>query len=278
MRILRAYCRWGYPSCVSDDLAMQAHQTLLDSFVDYAERAGGVHEIRDGVMLCVGAHPEGYAVNAALPTTDGVDPEVFLHTVERFFRASPGFRYEIWTRAGRDDELGLAASAAGLERGSDEPTLVATEPPPERGVVRRLTPDDGLDDFLEVLADAFADEKVEDVPDMLRASFAMPERWLQDDVAIAVAYDGGTEPLAAGLVQHLGDGGYIPWVGTKGKARRRGVGGAVTADLTRWVFDQGATLCSLQTSPAGMGAYRAVGYQESGLVYRTYWGRSPASA
>ena len=64
-------------------------------------------------------------------------------------------------------------------------------------------------------------------------------------------------------------------MGTK-KGAAPGAGSAVTADLTQWAFDQGATLSTLEATEMAVGANRALGYRELGLTYRTYWHRSAA--
>jgi ribosomal protein S18 acetylase RimI-like enzyme len=261
---------------VTEDLAARAHRALIESFTDYTDRAGGRWEAREGVACFASPHAGGYANNAVVPMQDGLDPQVVLTVGKDFFGSLPGYRYELWVRAGIDDALGHAAPAAGMQAGEDLPTMATESRPDPLGEVRRLTEGDDLEHLLEVFDDAFAEEDQPDIPENLRATFARPERWLTDDLSIAIAYDGGSEPLAAGVVQMQSDTGYIPWVGTKAKARRRGLGAAITADLTRWVFERSGTACTLQSSAAGVGAYRAVGFREFGLTYHIYWDLSGA--
>ena len=69
---------------------------------------------------------------------------------------------------------------------------------------------------------------------------------------------------------------FVGFVGTKVKARGRGLGEALTRAATNAGFDLGARLASLQASPEGYPIYRRMGYVEISR-YREYLGALPAS-
>jgi ribosomal protein S18 acetylase RimI-like enzyme len=163
-----------------------------------------------------------------------------------------------------DDDLRAACSSAGLETfGEPAPEMICTGPvdvPRPDGIdIRIVTTDAAVADFAAVTGAAYATYgmPVETAADLL----SLPHRVLAAPHLVAVvAYD-ADEPLAAAMtfLSHGIAGLY--WVGTVERARRSGLGRAVTAAVTNISFDRGASLVTLQASVMGEPVYRAMGYQ-----------------
>ena len=253
-----------------EDLAELAHRNLIEVLRLHADRSGGRVGDDGIVFLTEGPHPGGVFVNSAVPVSREALPAEVLARTERFF-ADSGARYEFWLRPGVDDALEAAALDAGMSLGIDFPVMVAHAPPPEpEGFDLRWAQDeDGIEAFLVVSDDAWRDEDVPDIPEMIRATFAEPERWLRPDTDIALGYLDG-EPQAAAVSFTLGEVAYLCWVGTREAARGRGLGGAVSAAATRAGFERGARLATLEATDPGAPVYRRLGYETVGR-YRNYW-------
>jgi len=74
------------------------------------------------------------------------------------------------------------------------------------------------------------------------------------------------EVLAAGIsYDHLGDCGIYNVV-TKERARRRGIGTAVTAALVHAARERGCATASLQSTPVAEGVYAALGFRDMGRI------------
>ncbi len=82
---------------------------------------------------------------------------------------------------------------------------------------------------------------------------------------VVVGYLDG-EAVAAGIAyDHGGDCGVYN-VGTLERARRRGIGTAVTAALVRDARARGCETASLQSTPIAEGVYAAVGFRDLGRI------------
>lgn len=102
---------------------------------------------------------------------------------------------------------------------------------------------------------------------------SLPQRVLDaPHVVVVVAYD-GDDPVAGAMtiLSHAIAGIY--WVGTVERARRSGLGGAVTAAVTNTAFSRGARLVTLQASVMGEPVYRSMGYRP--LYLYQDWVRFP---
>ncbi len=163
-----------------------------------------------------------------------------------------------------DADLRQACAAAGLEVfGEPAPEMVCTAPvaaPCPDGVeIRTVTTVDGVRDFASLTGAAYATYGMPaDAPVEL---MSLPHRVLAAPHLVTVVAYRHDEPLAGAmtLLSHGIAGLY--WVGTVEKARRSGLGRAVTAAVTNIAFERGAAAVTLQASVMGEPVYRSLGYR-----------------
>lgn len=138
------------------------------------------------------------------------------------------------------------------------------EPPAPAGVTIHRLGRDGLDDWTRVLAASFGEVPVEGewAGRMLGAiAFEPSSPW-----SLWVARGAGGEVLATALEHRVGDVAGIWFVLTEPSARRRGIGGALTAASLRAARDDGARLAVLGASAAGAAVYARLGFSQVGRI------------
>jgi GNAT superfamily N-acetyltransferase len=231
--------------------------------------AGGRIEERDGVLLFAQATEFPVLCNGA----HRLDPELAgadaVAIADEWF-SSLGRGYTLAVRRGEshdDDDLALAAAAAGLVEIFEAPEMVCRQrlddrPVPAGAELRWVVDDEGMRDFAEVNSEAYTSLEV---PEGLAAEVIVDAgRFTAPHVQSVVAYLDGTPVAAAQTILSHGIAG-VYWVGTVERARGTGLGEAVTRAVTNRAFDLGAALNSLQASPMGEAIYRRMGYEE---IYR----------
>lgn len=85
------------------------------------------------------------------------------------------------------------------------------------------------------------------------------------------------EIVATGGVLSFGATGWIGFVTVAAGARRRGLGTAVTAELSDWLVAGGARTVLLLATAAGAGVYRRLGFEDDGW-YESWVGTLPGPA
>ena len=232
-------------------------------------RGGVSHE--EGGCLCY-ASDTAFPVmfNGVFRTDDQADPGSVLERAEAFF-AARGRGFSVWVREGADEDLGRAALGAGLAEVLSQPEMVicwplAARPLPDGVEVRRVETVEDVRRFVEINASAYTSLEIR--PKAFREAFSAPGGLLRPDIAAAVAFVEGT-PAATALTFVSHGAGLVNWVGTLAEYRGRGVGEAVTREVTNAGFDLGARASTLQASPMGEPIYRRLGY-ETAFRYRVY--------
>jgi ribosomal protein S18 acetylase RimI-like enzyme len=86
-----------------------------------------------------------------------------------------------------------------------------------------------------------------------------------DAFHVVVGYLDGAAVAAGIAYDHDGDCGIFN-VGTLERARRRGIGTAVTAALVRDAHERGCETATLQSTPMAEGVYAAVGFRDLGRI------------
>jgi ribosomal protein S18 acetylase RimI-like enzyme len=235
---------------------------------------GVIHE-EDGVMLWAGTTDFPVMTNGVARLDDSRPAAAVLEAARDFF--GPRRRgYTVFTTsraADRDlDEGCRAAFSAPLV---DMPELVCPQRVDDKPVadgveLRRVVDADGVRDFADVGAQAYATigMPAEQVPRWFSRAAGVLEPHLCAVVAIV---DG---QAVSGAMANLSHGiGGVYWVGTVPAARGKALADACTRYVTNWAFDEGAPVVSLQASSQGEPIYRAMGYQDR---YRYYGYVAPA--
>jgi ribosomal protein S18 acetylase RimI-like enzyme len=248
------------------DPALLGHLNLIELSRESTRwGSGGALEESDGVLLFATGSWLPVVCNGAFRTDPDVPAEVLVARADAFFAARRR-GYTVMVRdTEADADLAAACRAAGLETfGEPAPEMICAAPVeaarPDGFDLRLVTTEAQVAELAAVTGAAYATYgmPVETAADLL----SLPRRFLAaPNVVAVVAYDEADEPLAAAitLLSHGVAGLY--WVGTVEKARRSGLGRAVTAAVTNIAFDRGASLVTLQASVMGEPVYRAMGYQ-----------------
>ena len=255
-----------------DTLARLGHLNHLEfsrESIRWSGRDGELVE-RDGLLLLAGATEFPVAYNAVARLDPAVPAADVLAIADGFFGAKGrGYTVMVNAHRGGDEDLAVAAEAAGYLRVTDAPEMVVRSPVEPReapaGIELRWIADTGgVADFFAVGAEAYTSLGLPaHVPiEAMRA----PERFLEPHLASVVAYR-GDEPLAAAmtLVSHGIAGVY--WVATLAAARGQGLAELVTRAVTNRGFELGAAVNTLQASPMGEAIYRRMGYEDLHRVY-----------
>ncbi len=203
--------------------------------------------------------------NGAFRLRNEVAGDELIARADAFF-ADVGRGYSIKVRdIGPDADLSLACAEGGLVAfGDPVPEMICRRRlddavPPAGVVLREVTDEQGVADFISVNGDAYAIYGMP--PGVLADLFDRPSSLLADeDTVIVVAYR-DEEPVATALT-YLSDGiAGLQWVGTVAAVRQMGLGRTVTEWATNVAFDRGATCCTLQASPMGEPVYARLGYE-----------------
>ncbi|HEY3842458.1 MAG TPA: GNAT family N-acetyltransferase [Acidimicrobiales bacterium] len=226
----------------------------------------GGDEGEDGnVLLYAGGSWIPVIGNGAFRLRDDVASDDLIARADAFF-ADLGRGYSIKVRDnGADADLPSVCAERGLAAfGDPVPEMICRrrldDPVPPAGVVlREVTDDRGVADFIAVNGDAYATYGMP--PDVLVDLFDRPGPLLADEDTIVVVAYRDEQPVAAALT-YLSDGvAGLQWVGTVAAVRQMGLGRTVTEWATNVAFDRGATCCTLQASPMGEPIYARLGYE-----------------
>jgi ribosomal protein S18 acetylase RimI-like enzyme len=204
---------------------------------------------------------------------DRVEGASTVRRAEEFFDASDG-GHIVLVREPHDADLAQAALAAGYAPAWTERPMALLEPPGESSLVADLdvrvvsTPEQVLD-YGTVVAQAN-----DDPGERERAGLLFHDRTiLVPHIAAFVAYlDDAPVSCAMTLVSHRAAGVF--YVATVERARRRGLGDALTRIAARAGFELGGRAAWLGASEMGADIYRRIGFSDLGTTIVEY--ESPA--
>jgi Acetyltransferase (GNAT) domain len=259
---------------VGADEATLGHRNLISYSRSLAQwgRKGSLHE-EAGVLAYAGGSWIPVVGNGAFRTDDSIAPATLIGVADIFFaRHKRGYTIKV-RDSGQDDDLRVACEASGLVAfGEPVPEMICrrriNSPQLPEGVrLEQVTDADGLADFIAVNTNAYSSYGMPE--DVLGDLFDLPGIVLANqDTTIVMAYQ-EDRPVATAMT-YLSDGvASLQWVGSTHKVRHMGLGGAVTVWATNKAFERGASSCTLQASPMGVGLYSELGY-ETIYNYRDY--------
>jgi len=233
---------------------------------DMVRWSGGIVHEEDGLLFVAG--PSSY-LRVAIRLNDGVDGVSAVRRSREFFSASED-GHIVLVREPDDADLAQAALAAGYTPAWTERPMALhepPEPPPQAaGVDVRVvsTPEQVLD-YGTVVADAN-----DDPGERERAGLLFHDRTiLAPHIAAFVAYlDDAPVSCAMTLVSH-GVAGVF-YVATVERARRRGLGDALTRAAAGAGFELGARAAWLGASEMGADLYRRIGFSDLGTTIVEY--------
>jgi hypothetical protein len=219
----------------------------------------------DGVVLVATGSDFPVTANEVVRLDRSADSAAVIATADAWF-GEMGRGYSVSTcgiGAGEDD-LVVAAEAAGLLRVMDSPAMVcasrlADAVAPEGIELREITTASEVADFIAVNDAAYQSLGMPGgvIVDMVRSA----ELLLAPHVRTVIAYEGSTPLATAQLLLSHGVAG-VYFVGTVEAARGRGLAELVTRAVTNIGFDLGAAFVTLQASSMGEPIYRRMGYEE----------------
>ncbi len=226
----------------------------LSAFLLDLGRAGGGEQRRDSALdWTIGGSPIDYH-NAVVPKGNITDADVAQSLALMRKHNVPG----TWHVTG-DDALCDRLIAHGFADGGADIGMAATiaelNPAPSPATVTEVTTPDALAIFTDVLAEGFGEGPRE-------------ARWVGEMYA-RIGYGPGkpwrhylahldNEPVATATALTTGDTCGIYFVFTRDRARRRGIGAAVTRHA---LIESGASLGVLGASAMGEPVYRRLGFE-----------------
>jgi ribosomal protein S18 acetylase RimI-like enzyme len=252
------------------DVARSAILNEWELWRDMVRWSGGLVHEQDGLLLVAG--PSSY-LRVAIRMDDRVDGVSTVRRSEAFFGASTG-GHIVLVREPDDADLAQAALAAGYTPAWTERPMAVHEPPSESPLTADLdvrvvsTPEQVLD-YGTVVAEAN-----DDPGERERAGLLFHDRTiLAPHIAAFVAYlDDAPVSCGMTLVSHRAAGVF--YVATVERARRRGLGDALTRIAARAGFELGARAAWLGASEMGADLYRRIGFSDLGTTIVEY--ESPA--
>ena len=248
------------------DVARGAVLNEQELWRDMVRWSGGlVHE--DGGLLFV-AGPSSY-LRVVIRMDGAVDGAGALRRSGEFFGEFEG-GHIVLVREPDDTDLARAALAAGYTPAWTERPMALHEPPAASQLIAEVdvravsTPEEVLD-YGTVVAEAN-----DDPGERERAGLLFHDRTiLAPHIAAFVAYlDGAPVSCAMTLVSH-GVAGVF-YVATVERARRRGLGDALTRRAARAGFELGARAAWLGASEMGADLYRRIGFSDLGTTIVEY--------
>jgi len=232
---------------------------------DLVRRSEGTVTDADGLLLIAGPVR---SLHVAMRTAPELPAGEALERAGAFFRDRGG-GFTLVVTEPRDEDLAGAAAGVGFKAGWREVGMVIEKrveahPTPDASI-RRVEADAQVRDFGEVVAEA------NDPPESERAAvvFSQPHSILAPHIAGFVAYL-EEEPVSTALTLVSHGVAGVFWVATVERARRRGLGDALTRCATNAGFDLGARAAWLGSSEMGAGLYRRIGFEEFGARYQEY--------
>ena len=247
------------------DPARLGHLNLIEASREATRwGVGGALAESDGIVLFATGSALPVSCNGAFRADDAASPTELITRADAFFGARRR-GYAVMVRdLPVDDDLRHACRQAGLSTfGAPAPEMICSAPVPlsvPPGVaLRPLTTVDDVAAFAAVTGAAYATYgmPVETAADYL----SLPQRLLDAPNVLGLLAHDGTEALAGALAVLSHGVGGLYWVGTVEKARRSGLGRAVTAAVTNAAFARGAAVVGLQASAMGEPLYRSLGYE-----------------
>lgn len=248
------------------DLARAVALNEQELWRDMVRWSGGTIHEQGGLLFVAG--PSSY-LRVAIRLDEAVDGPQAVRRAGEFFASSDG-DHIVLVREPADADLAGAALAAGYTPAWTERPMALHEPPalsPLAGDVdvRAVTSTEQVLDYGRVVADAN-----DDPGERQRAGLLFHDRTiLVPHVEAFVAYlDGAPVSCAMTLVSH-GVAGVF-YVATVERARRRGLGDALTRIAARAGFSLGARAAWLGASEMGAGLYRRIGFADLGTSIVEY--------
>jgi ribosomal protein S18 acetylase RimI-like enzyme len=233
---------------------------------DMVRWSGGMIHEEDGLLFVAG--PSRY-LRVAIRLDGAVDGTGALRRADEFF-ASFGGDHIVLAREPDDADLANAAVAAGYTPEWTERPMALShspQPAPLAGDIdlRVVSTTEEVVDYGTVVADAN-----DDPGERERAGLLFHDRTiLAPHIAAFVAYlDGTPVACAMTLVSH-GVAGVF-YVATVERARRRGLGDALTRVAARAGFSMGARAAWLGASEMGADLYRRIGFSDLGTSIVEY--------
>jgi GNAT superfamily N-acetyltransferase len=221
----------------------------------------------DGLVLALTNLPADDQ-NVALVERDPADPVEALRRAEEEFRAR-GRQFGVKIVVGRTPGIESAVRELGLRRILVEPVMAAavsdlTEPTPLAAVeVRRATTGPDLAAAVEIEMGVFGTTR--EIAEAL-----VPPSVAEDPNVRAYVATLGGEPVAGAHTRRHERTVGVFGVGTIDRARRRGIGGALTAFVVRDHRDV-ADVAWLESSDLGRPVYERIGFRT--IAYTEVWVR-----
>jgi ribosomal protein S18 acetylase RimI-like enzyme len=254
------------------DVARAAVLNEQELWREMVRWSGGlVHE--EGGLLFV-AGPSSY-LRVAIRTDPTLDGALAIRRAAAFFGAFDG-GHIVNVREPDDADLARAALAAGYAPAWTERPMALSEPPAaspliEEVDVRAVSTPEEVRDYGTVVATANDDPGERERAGLLFHDDTI----LAPHIAAFVAYlDGAPVSCAMTFVSH-GVAGVF-YVATVERARRRGLGDALTRTAARAGFELGARAAWLGASEMGADLYRRIGFTDLGTTVIEY--ESPEAA
>jgi ribosomal protein S18 acetylase RimI-like enzyme len=254
------------------DVARSATLNEQELWREMVRWSGGLIHEEDGLLLVAG--PSRY-LRVMLRLDGTVDGATAVRRTREFF-AAIGKDHIVLAGAPDDADLANAVLAAGYTPAWTERPMALQEPPEPSpltaGVdVRVVSTSEEVLDYGTVVAEANDDPGERERAGLLFHDGTI----LAPHIAAFVAYlDGAPVACAMTLVSH-GVAGVF-YVATVEKARRRGLGDALTRTAARAGFALGARAAWLGASDMGADLYRRIGFTDLGTSIVEY--ESPESA
>ena len=256
------------------DFARSAILNEQELWRDMARWSGGLVHEQDGLLFVAG--PSRY-LRVAIRMDDGVDGVSTVHRSDQFFGASEG-GHIVLVREPDDADLAQAALAAGYTPAWTERPMALHEPPGESPLtadveVRVVSTPEQVLEYGTVVAEAN-----DDPGERERAGLLFHDRTiLAPHIAAFVAYLDDA-PVSCGMTL-ISDGvAGVFYVATVERARRRGLGDALTRTAARAGFGLGARAAWLGASDMGADLYRRIGFSDLGTTIVEYESPAPLAS
>lgn len=244
----------------AEDVARAVALNEQELWREMVRWSGGLVHEEDGLLFVAG--PSSY-LRVAIRLDDGVDGAAAVHRAREFFSASDG-DHIVLVREPADSDLSEAALAAGYTPAWTERPMTLEHPPALASLaggvdIRTVSKSEQVRAYGEVVAEAN-----DDPGESERAGLLFHDRTIvAPHIAAFVAYmDEAPAACAMTLVSH-GVAGVF-YVATVEKARRRGLGDALTRMAARAGFALGARAAWLGASEMGAALYRRIGFSDLG--------------
>jgi ribosomal protein S18 acetylase RimI-like enzyme len=248
------------------DVARSVALNEQELWRDMVRWSGGLVHEEDGLLFVAG--PSSY-LRVAIRLDGGVDGAAAVRRAGEFFAAADG-DHIVLVREPADADLADAALAAGYSPAWTERPMSLHHPPEPSPLsgdidVRVVSTADEVLAYGSVVAEANDDPGEHE-----RAALLFHDQTiLAPHIAAFVAYvDGAPAACAMTLVSH-GVAGVF-YVATVERARRRGLGDALTRTAARAGFALGARAAWLGASEMGADLYRRIGFSDLGTSIVEY--------